>query len=109
MSEAQAAGTNSALHDWTIFAARAIKLLAPHQLVSSGGEGFYSPINSGGVEAAAAKNPQPSGAPLRFALEGTQFVGTGVVDAIDLLSYHLHPDEWLPGASDAETNEFMLR
>ena len=83
------AEANSPLHEWTAFAARVVKQIAPHQLISPGSDGFYSAINSGGVGAATAKNPRPDHDPSWFVHEGGQFVGDGALDAIDVLSFHM--------------------
>ena len=86
------------------------RVLSLSQLVSAGGEGFYSAINSGGVGAATAKNPRPDHDPSWFVQQGGQFVGNGALDSIDVLSYHMHPADWgVTPQSKETTADFIPR
>ena len=75
--------------------ARALKKLAPHQLLASGTDGFYSGHGVASAdERATAKNPQPANMPTWFVHEGTDYDGTDVrLRSLDLASSHLHPKE----------------
>ena len=84
------------LHKWIAAIAPALKALAPRQLISAGGDGFFFGYNPRDLEGATRRNPQPTHDPGWYVHEGVDFEGNGCLASVDVLSYHMHPPDWAP-------------
>ena len=100
------------LHEWAAYMAPRLRELAPRQLISMGGDGFFFPTSAStaSVAVATAQNPQPTSNPGWFVHEGVDFERTGAAFAAmqgGVLSYHLHPQDWM-GLEDEDARVRFL-
>jgi len=100
------------LDEWAAYMAPRLRELAPRQLISMGGDGFFFPTSASAASVAAAtsQNPQPTSNPGWFVHEGVDFERTGAAFAAmqgGVLSYHLHPQDWM-GLEDEDARVRFL-
>ena len=109
------AGRAAELNSWVTAMAEFVKGEAPRQLIGTGTEGFYRPVD--GVlseDEADALNPTDW-----YQHEGVDFIRGHSSPALDFASYHLHWSDWMvnssgvsrerPGGQPAFVREFMER
>ena len=85
----------SPLHKWIAAIAPALKALAPRQLISAGGDGFFFGYTRATWRSDATQ-PAADPRPWMVCAEGVDFEGNGCLASVDVLSYHMHPPDWAP-------------
>ena len=89
------------LHGWYEEMAAHVKLLAPRQLVATGGEGLFCSGRDGGCSTTRS-SPSSSFVDSKTALaewsdgQGTDFVRSSSIANIDVAVFHARPEAWVP-------------